>query len=139
MYVASVTLSASSAQSWLSRKDAMSIFDGRANCPGRHSDMHERQVIYYIERRRFHRRLSSAGATAMARVRFSGTERERKMDWVLFVVLSTSPPLEKVINVTTVPMATEQLCIAAKSELMKAYQTTHLANPIAVTACLRAR
>ena len=38
------------------------------------------------------------------------------MNWVLFVVLATSTGSDKAINATPVPMATEQLCNAAKTQ-----------------------
>jgi hypothetical protein len=38
------------------------------------------------------------------------------MNWMLFVVILSGSPSDKVINSTTVPMATEQLCNAAKDQ-----------------------
>jgi hypothetical protein len=45
---------------------------------------------------------------------------EKKMNWVLFVVLASTTLSDRVLNSTTVPMATEQLCNAAKTKLTEA-------------------
>ncbi len=63
------------------------------------------------------------------------------MNWVLFVVLASasSGASEKAINSTAVPMATEQLCNAAKEKLIQAYRNTQTPNYALVVECLRAR
>jgi hypothetical protein len=62
------------------------------------------------------------------------------MKWVLFVVLASSSGSEKkAINSTAVPMATEQLCNAAKEKLTQAYRKTQTPNYLLVTECLQAR
>jgi hypothetical protein len=65
-------------------------------------------------------------------------EEDYKMDWVLFVVLASTSG-EKTINSTAVPMATEQLCNAAKEKLTQAYRNTQSPNYVLVTECLQAR
>jgi hypothetical protein len=59
------------------------------------------------------------------------------MDWVLFVILASISGSEKTINSTAVPMATEQLCNAAKEKLTQAYQKTQTPNFGLVAECLR--
>jgi hypothetical protein len=44
------------------------------------------------------------------------------MDWVLFVVIVSTSMTDKAINSSNVPMATQQLCNAAKAQLIQAYQ-----------------
>jgi len=44
------------------------------------------------------------------------------MNWVLFVVFATSTASDKAINATPVPMATEQLCNAARTKLVETYK-----------------
>ena len=62
------------------------------------------------------------------------------MEWVLFFVLaSDASGAGKVINSTAVPMATEQLCNAAKEKLIQAYRKTQTPNYLLVTECLQAR
>ena len=61
------------------------------------------------------------------------------MNWVLFVILASISGSEKAINSTTVPMATEQLCNAAKAKLTQAYQKTQTPNWVLVTECLQAQ
>jgi hypothetical protein len=61
------------------------------------------------------------------------------MNWVLFVILASTSGSEKVINSTAVPMATEQLCNAAKEKLTQAYRNTQTPNYALVAECLRAR
>src|SRR5262245_27323274 len=60
------------------------------------------------------------------------------MKGVLFVVLATTSGSEKAIK-TAVPMATEQLCNAAKEKLTQAYRKTQTPNYLLVTECLQAR
>src|SRR6266480_3247767 len=66
-------------------------------------------------------------------------EEDCKMKWVLFVVLASTSGSEKAINSTAVPMATEQLCNAAKEKLTQAYRKTQTPNYLLVTECLQAR
>ena len=54
------------------------------------------------------------------------------MKGVLFVVLATTSGSEKAINSTAVPMATEQLCNAAKEKLTQAYRKTQTPNYLLV-------
>ena len=61
------------------------------------------------------------------------------MNWVLFVILASVSGSEKNINATPVPMATEQLCNAAKEKLTEAYLKTQTPNYGLVAECLRAR
>ena len=61
------------------------------------------------------------------------------MNWVLFVVLATSTGSDKAINATPVPMATEQLCNAAKTKLVETYKRSNTPNFIMVVECLQAR
>ena len=60
------------------------------------------------------------------------------MNWVLFVILASISGSEEAINSTTVPMATEQLCNAAKAKLTQAYQKTQSPNYVLVIECLQA-
>ena len=59
--------------------------------------------------------------------------RTSSEDWVLFVVLASASGSEKAINSTAVPMATEQLCNAAKEKLTQAYRNTQTPNYVLVT------
>ena len=62
------------------------------------------------------------------------------MDWVLFVVIvSTSLTDNKAINSSNVPMATQQLCDAAKAQLIQAYKETRSPNFMLYAECLQAR
>jgi hypothetical protein len=62
------------------------------------------------------------------------------MDWVLFVAIaSMSPTDNKAVTTTTVPMASVQLCNAAKAKLSEAYKTTQSPNFLFVGECLQAR
>ena len=62
------------------------------------------------------------------------------MDWVLFIAIaSMSPTDSKAVTTTTVPMATAQLCNAAKSKLSEAYKATQSPNFLFVGECLQAR
>ena len=60
------------------------------------------------------------------------------MDWVLFVVI-VSTSTDKAINSSHVPMATQQLCNAAKAQLIEAYKETKSPNFVLYAECLRAR
>jgi hypothetical protein len=64
-------------------------------------------------------------------------EEDYKMKWVLFVILASTAG-EKTINSTTVPMATEQLCNAAKEKLTQAYRNTQSPQYALVAECLQA-
>ena len=61
------------------------------------------------------------------------------MDWMLFIVIASTPPSDKVINSTTVPMATEELCNAAKAKLIQAHKQKQSPNFLMIGECLRAR
>jgi hypothetical protein len=61
------------------------------------------------------------------------------MNWMLFVVIVSGSPSDKVINSTTVPMATEQLCNAAKAKLTDAYQESKTPYFSIVIRCLQTR
>jgi len=50
-----------------------------------------------------------------------------------------SPTDNKAVTTTTVPMASVQLCIAAKAKLSEAYKTTQSPNFLFVGECLQAR
>jgi hypothetical protein len=63
----------------------------------------------------------------------------KQMNWVLFVILASISGSEKAINSTAVPMATEQLCNAAKAKLTQAYQKTQSPNYVLVIECLQAQ
>ena len=60
------------------------------------------------------------------------------MDWVLFVVI-VSTSSGAAINSSNVPMATEQLCNAAKAQLIQAYKQTNSPNFLLYAECLQAR
>jgi hypothetical protein len=61
------------------------------------------------------------------------------MDWVLFVVIVSTSMNDKAINSSTVPMATQQLCNAAKAQLMQTYKEARSPNFILYAECLQAR
>lgn len=61
------------------------------------------------------------------------------MNWVLFFVIASTAPTDKVINSTTISMATEELCAAAKDKLVHDYQQTQSPNYLIVGECLRAK
>jgi hypothetical protein len=58
------------------------------------------------------------------------------MDWVLFVVIVNTAMN---INSSNVPMATEQLCEAAKAQLIQALKETNSPNYLLYAQCLRSR
>ena len=60
------------------------------------------------------------------------------MDWVLFVVI-VSMSTGTAINSSNVPMATQQLCNAAKAQLIEAYKATNGLNFILYAECLQVR
>jgi hypothetical protein len=64
---------------------------------------------------------------------------EKKMDWVLFVVIVSTSMTDKAINSSNVPMATQQLCNAAKAQLLQTYKEARSPNFIFYAECLRAR
>jgi hypothetical protein len=64
---------------------------------------------------------------------------EKKMDWVLFVVIVSTSMTDKAINSSNVPMATQQLCNAAKAQLIQAYKETKSPNFNLYAECLQAR
>jgi hypothetical protein len=66
-------------------------------------------------------------------------ELEKKMDWVLFVVIVSTSMTDKAINSSNVPMATQQLCNAAKAQLIQAYQEAKSPNFNLYAECLQAR
>ncbi len=61
------------------------------------------------------------------------------MDWVLFVVIVSTSMTDKAINSSNVPMATQQLCSAAKAQLMQTYKEARSPNFILYAECLQAR
>lgn len=61
------------------------------------------------------------------------------MDWVLFVVIASMSATDKAISSTTVPMATMELCDAARAKLLAAHKQTQSPNFLVVGECLRAR
>jgi hypothetical protein len=63
----------------------------------------------------------------------------KRMDWVLFVVIVSTSITDKAINSSTVPMATQQLCDAAKAQLIQAYKETQSPNFVLYAECLQAR
>jgi hypothetical protein len=65
-------------------------------------------------------------------------EVEKNMDWVLFVVI-VSTSTGTAINSSNVPMATQQLCNAAKAQLIQAYKETQSPNFLLYAECLQAR
>jgi hypothetical protein len=64
---------------------------------------------------------------------------EEQMDWVLLIVIASTTPPDKVINVTTVPIATEVLCNAARAKVIQAYKQTQSPDFLIVGECLQAR
>jgi hypothetical protein len=64
---------------------------------------------------------------------------EKKMDWVLFIVIVSTSVSDKAINSSTVPIANQQLCNAAKTQLIQAYKETKSPNFILYAECLQAR
>ena len=61
------------------------------------------------------------------------------MDWILFVAIASLSPTDKAVTTTTVPMASVQLCNAAKAKLSEAYKATQSPNFLFVGECLQAR
>jgi hypothetical protein len=61
------------------------------------------------------------------------------MNWMLFIIIASTTMTDKVINSTTIPMATEQLCDAAKTKMIKAYQQTQSLNFAMISECLQTR
>jgi hypothetical protein len=61
------------------------------------------------------------------------------MNWVLFWVIASTAQTDKILNTTTIPMATEELCNAAKDKLVRAYQQTQSPNYVILGESLRAK
>jgi hypothetical protein len=61
------------------------------------------------------------------------------MNWMLFFVIASMSTSDKVVNTTTVPMATEELCNSAKAQLIQAYKATQGPNFLVIGECLRVR
>jgi hypothetical protein len=62
------------------------------------------------------------------------------MEWVLFLVIASMTVSDaKAISTTTVPMATLELCNAAKAKLIDTYKLTQSPNFLFVGECLRVR
>ena len=61
------------------------------------------------------------------------------MDWVLFVVIVSTSITDKAINSSSVPMATQQLCNAAKAQLIQVYKETQSPNYTFYAECLQVR
>ena len=59
------------------------------------------------------------------------------MNWVLFFLIATVTPTDHFANSTTVPMATEELCNAAKAQLKQAYDTFQSPNTVVLIQCLK--
>jgi hypothetical protein len=64
---------------------------------------------------------------------------EKKMDWVLFIVIVSTSTTDKAINSSHVPIATQQLCNAAKAQMIEAYKEARSPNFILYAECLKAR
>lgn len=61
------------------------------------------------------------------------------MDWILFVAIASMTASDKAITTTTMPMASLELCSAAKAKLQEAYKQTQSLNFLIVGECLRSR
>lgn len=62
------------------------------------------------------------------------------MDWILFVVIaSTALSDNKAVHTSAVPMASQQLCTAARDKLAEAYKKVQSPNFAFVGECLQAR
>jgi hypothetical protein len=60
------------------------------------------------------------------------------MEWILFVVIaSTGLSDNKAIHSSTMPVATLQLCNAAKDKLTEAYKQTQSPNFLFIGECLQ--
>jgi hypothetical protein len=59
------------------------------------------------------------------------------MNWVLFIVIASTSASDKVIHSTTIPMATEKLCNAAKAKVTDLYQKTQSQNFLVASECLQ--
>ena len=64
---------------------------------------------------------------------------EKKIDCVLFVVIVSTSMTDKAINSSNMPMATQQLCNAAKAQLIQVYKESKSPNFDLYAECLRAR
>jgi hypothetical protein len=61
------------------------------------------------------------------------------MNWILVLVIVGVASSERTVNVTTIPMQSERLCIEGSDKLKKAYQMTDAANWMLVSQCLQVR
>ena len=59
------------------------------------------------------------------------------MNWVLFFLIATVTPSDHFANSMTVPMATEQLCNAAKTQLKGVYDKFESPYYAIVIECLK--
>lgn len=59
------------------------------------------------------------------------------MNWVLFFLIATVTPSDHFANSTTIPMATEQLCNAAKAQLTEAYNQFKSPYSVVMIQCLK--
>ena len=61
------------------------------------------------------------------------------MDWLLFVILASTSSADKAVIPITVPVATEQLCNAARSKLADTYKKSQAANFAFISECIQVR
>jgi hypothetical protein len=62
------------------------------------------------------------------------------MDWILFVLIaSTTLSDNKAVDTSAMPMANQQLCIAARDKLAEAYKRVQSPNFAFIGECLQAR
>ena len=62
-----------------------------------------------------------------------------QMDWLLIVVLASTSSADKFVSPITVPVATEQLCNAARAKLLDTYKRSQAANFMFISECLQVR
>ena len=61
------------------------------------------------------------------------------MNWMLVFVIASMSASDKVVNTTTIPMAEEKLCTAARAKLIEAHKQVNSPNFLIVGECLRVR
>lgn len=59
------------------------------------------------------------------------------MRWVLVFIIVGIASGDRAVDVTTIPMETEKLCIEGRDKLQKGYQETNAANWVLVSQCLQ--
>ena len=61
------------------------------------------------------------------------------MDWLLVVILASTSSMDKAVIPISVPVATEQICNAARTKLADIYKKSQSANFMFLSECIQVR